>query len=52
MKGSVVEFDKALELDPRQRPCAVINFPGWNQSGTDRLVGRIACTSCHCLCSR
>ena len=22
MKGSVVEFDKAMELDPRQRPCA------------------------------
>lgn len=26
VKGSVVEFDKALELDPRQRPCAVTNF--------------------------
>lgn len=26
VKGSMVEFDKTLELDPRQRPCAVINF--------------------------
>lgn len=24
VKGSVVEFDKAMELDPGQRPCAVI----------------------------
>lgn len=23
VKGSVLEFDKALELDPQQRPCAV-----------------------------